>query len=323
MSHPINLLQIKPALKGRGLEEDLVEADRSLGRIQREIAAVRSLIGAAHDRRTLTQNQMNAIENGVEAEDAAGLLTPVTPVVGNPPIAGAAFEAALLDHPRYAQLLRREGKLDETIGNATRRVAALHTDHEKAMAARAKILADIEEEKRQAEEAWQKEAAAAVAKTWAETGMDKKPRRSVDELVRIIEGGPTTWMDADIAQIRAREARGERKREGSSDFGLARREREGNKQGSGLRGDGQRCLAITKAGKRCRNQANAFGDGTLCTVHLRQRLRQSEAADIRAYRAEHAASGPGMYRDAAGTWVVDDSIHLEDGGSAGDAIVLH
>jgi hypothetical protein len=29
-----------------------------------------------------------------------------------------------------------------------------------------------------------------------------------------------------------------------------------------------------------------------------------------------------MYRDATGTWVVDDSIRLEDGGSANDAIVL-
>ena len=89
-----------------------------------------------------------------------------------------------------------------------------------------------------------------------------------------------------------------------------------------LRGDGQWCVATTKAGKRCHNRANAFGDGTLCTVHLRQRLGQSEMADIRAYRADHAASGPGMYRDAAGTWVVDDSIRLEDGGSADDAIVL-
>jgi hypothetical protein len=65
-----------------------------------------------------------------------------------------------------------------------------------------------------------------------------------------------------------------------------------------LNGDGQRCVAITKAGKRCRNRATAFGDGTLCAVHLRQRLGQSEMADIRAYRAENAASGPGMYHDA-------------------------
>ena len=71
-----------------------------------------------------------------------------------------------------------------------------------------------------------------------------------------------------------------------------------------------------------RNRASAFGDGTRCAVHLRQRLGQSEMADIRAYRAENAASGPGMYRDATGTWVVDDSIRLEDGGSANDAIVL-
>ena len=89
-----------------------------------------------------------------------------------------------------------------------------------------------------------------------------------------------------------------------------------------LSGDGQRCVAITKAGKRCRNRATAFGDGTLCAVHLRQRLGQSEMADIRAYRAENAASGPGMDRDATGTWVVDESIRLEDGGSANDAIVL-
>ena len=49
---------------------------------------------------------------------------------------------------------------------------------------------------------------------------------------------------------------------------------------------------------------------------------QSEMADIRAYRTDHAASGPGMYRDDTGTWVVDESIRLEAGWGADDAIVL-
>ena len=51
-------------------------------------------------------------------------------------------------------------------------------------------------------------------------------------------------------------------------------------------------------------------------------MGQSEMADIRAYRAQNAATGPGMYRDATGTWVVDDSIRLEDGQGWDDAIVL-
>ena len=51
-------------------------------------------------------------------------------------------------------------------------------------------------------------------------------------------------------------------------------------------------------------------------------MGKSEMADIRGYRAENPASGPGMYRDAQNQWVVDDSIRLEAGADAGDAIEL-
>jgi hypothetical protein len=40
------------------------------------------------------------------------------------------------------------------------------------------------------------------------------------------------------------------------------------------------------------------------------------------HRAENPASGPGMYRDAQNQWVVDDSIRLEAGADADDAIEL-
>ena len=66
-----------------------------------------------------------------------------------------------------------------------------------------------------------------------------------------------------------------------------------------------------------------FGDSTLCYVHTQKELGASESADIRAYRANTAAAaGPGMYRDASGNWVVDESIRLEAGGDADDAIAL-
>ena len=45
-------------------------------------------------------------------------------------------------------------------------------------------------------------------------------------------------------------------------------------------------------------------------------------ANIREYRASNPASGPRMYRDALNQLVVDDSIRLEAGASANDAIEL-
>ena len=45
-------------------------------------------------------------------------------------------------------------------------------------------------------------------------------------------------------------------------------------------------------------------------------------ANIRDYRAQNPASGPGMYRDALNRWVVDDSIRLEAGTNKEDAIEL-
>eukprot|EP01046_Picozoa_sp_COSAG06_P024472 COSAG06_NODE_1995_length_7888_cov_6.408910_4_plen_194_part_00 len=88
-------------------------------------------------------------------------------------------------------------------------------------------------------------------------------------------------------------------------------------------GDGPRCTATTSKGTRCRNRAMNFGDSTLCYVHTQKELGASESADIRAYRANTAAAaGPGMYRDASGNWVVDESIRLEAGGDAEDAIAL-
>ena len=45
-------------------------------------------------------------------------------------------------------------------------------------------------------------------------------------------------------------------------------------------------------------------------------------ANIRGYRTENPASGPGMYRTALNQWVVDDSIRLEAGADANDAIEL-
>ena len=89
-----------------------------------------------------------------------------------------------------------------------------------------------------------------------------------------------------------------------------------------MTGDGARCTAMTKRGTRCRNRSTNFGDSTLCSAHTRAAMGQSEMADIRAYRAQNAATGPGMFRDAAGTWVVDESIRLEDGQGWDDAIVL-
>ena len=84
-----------------------------------------------------------------------------------------------------------------------------------------------------------------------------------------------------------------------------------------------RMLATTKRGTRCRNNKSTnFGDSTLCGVHTRAAMGQSEMADIRAYRAQNAATWPGMFRDDTGTWVVDDSIRLEDGQGWDDAIVL-
>ena len=40
------------------------------------------------------------------------------------------------------------------------------------------------------------------------------------------------------------------------------------------------------------------------------------------FRFVTPCSHTGMYRDATGTWVVDDSIRLEDGQGWDDAIVL-
>ena len=65
-----------------------------------------------------------------------------------------------------------------------------------------------------------------------------------------------------------------------------------------------------------------FGDSTLCYVHTQKELGASESADIRAYRADIRAAGPGMYRDESGNWVVDESIRLEAGGEPEDAIEL-
>ena len=89
-----------------------------------------------------------------------------------------------------------------------------------------------------------------------------------------------------------------------------------------MTGDGPRCTAVTKKGTRCRNASTNFGDSKLCYIHSRQAMGQSEMADIRGYRAENPASGPGMYRDAQNQWVVDDSIRLEAGLDPGDAIEL-
>ena len=89
-----------------------------------------------------------------------------------------------------------------------------------------------------------------------------------------------------------------------------------------MTGDGARCTATTKRGTRCRNHSTNFGDSTLCGVHTRAALDRSEMADIRAYRTLNAAAGPGMYRDDKNTWVVDDSIRLEDGTGWDDAIEL-
>lgn len=89
-----------------------------------------------------------------------------------------------------------------------------------------------------------------------------------------------------------------------------------------LGGSGARCTAITKKGTRCRNASTNFGDSKLCGVHSRQAMGKSEMANIREYRAENPASGPGMYRDALNQWVVDDSIRLEAGASMDDAIEL-
>ena len=87
-----------------------------------------------------------------------------------------------------------------------------------------------------------------------------------------------------------------------------------------MTGDGARCTATTKSGKRCRNRSTNFGDSTLCGVHTRAAMGQSEMADIRAYRTDHAASGLGTRRHWK--WVVDESIRLEAGWGADDAIVL-
>ena len=89
-----------------------------------------------------------------------------------------------------------------------------------------------------------------------------------------------------------------------------------------MSGDGPRCTAVTKKGTRCRNASTNFGDSKLCYIHSRQAMGKSEMADIRDYRAENPASGPGMYRDALNQWVVDDSIRLEAGADADDAIEL-
>ena len=40
------------------------------------------------------------------------------------------------------------------------------------------------------------------------------------------------------------------------------------------------------------------------------------------YRAENPASGLGMYRNELNQWIVDDSIRLEAGANADDAIEL-
>ena len=61
-----------------------------------------------------------------------------------------------------------------------------------------------------------------------------------------------------------------------------------------MTGDGPRCTAVTKKGTRCRNASTNFGDSKLCYIHSRQAMGQSEMADIRGYRAENPASGPGM-----------------------------
>eukprot|EP01046_Picozoa_sp_COSAG06_P007052 COSAG06_NODE_339_length_17218_cov_1405.741866_2_plen_52_part_00 len=51
-------------------------------------------------------------------------------------------------------------------------------------------------------------------------------------------------------------------------------------------------------------------------------MGKSEMADIRDYRAENPASGPGMYCNELNQWIVDDSIRLEAGADADDAIEL-
>ena len=89
-----------------------------------------------------------------------------------------------------------------------------------------------------------------------------------------------------------------------------------------MTGDGPRCIAVTKKGTRCRNASTNFGDSKLCYIHSQQAMGQSEMANIRDYRTENPASGPGMYRNALNQWVVDDSIRLEAGADADDAIEL-
>ena len=89
-----------------------------------------------------------------------------------------------------------------------------------------------------------------------------------------------------------------------------------------MSGDGPRCIAVTKKGTRCRNASTNFGDSKLRYIHSRQAMGTSEMANIREYRANNPASGPGMYRDTLNQWVVDDSIRLEAGASADDAIEL-
>ena len=89
-----------------------------------------------------------------------------------------------------------------------------------------------------------------------------------------------------------------------------------------MTGEGARCTAITKNGTRCRNASTNFGDSKLCGVHSRQAMGQSEMANIREYRAQNPANGPGMYRNELNQWVVDDSVRLEAGASADDAIEL-
>ena len=101
-----------------------------------------------------------------------------------------------------------------------------------------------------------------------------------------------------------------------------RRPLQGAGAAAAMSGEGARCTATTKSGKRCRNPSTNFGDSTLCGVHTRSAMGQSEMADIRAYRSQNTAAGPGMYRDDKGTWVVDESIRLEDGSGWDDAIEL-
>jgi len=204
---------------GAGWQGDMLDKNMTLGEIEK---ARRADLKDAQQRIEDVQQRIESAEQELHELDMN-----MSAVAGETSALDPAEHFRRLENPvhQYQAMETEAKKLRVLVMAREKELRRLHAQESTLIRELYEIDRSIRLQAKVEEEArWQKEAAAIIDKTWAETGMDKKRHRSVDEMARIIQGGPVSWMKADLAQIQAREARGERKREGSSDFGLARRD---------------------------------------------------------------------------------------------------